>query len=204
MNPDTDRLPRMSGALREEVRITAAAFAALIVLGYALSILRPESTEALLAYVTGSFQAAGADPLSGGEMMVMLLINNLFTAVTTMLSGIVPFLRLPAFTVGINAVLLGAFAARYQTSGIGIAAFLAGTLPHGIPELTALVIACAAGLHLCRTVTDRLRGREGTVSIGEAWRDCSRAYVRYIFPLLAVAAAVEAFITPRLFASVIG
>ena len=50
-------------------------------------------------------------------------------------------------------------------SSLGV--YLVGILPHGIFELPALVLFCAAGLYLCSRVTARVRGdKEGSVSCG--------------------------------------
>ena len=63
-----------------------------------------------------------------------------------------------------NGLLLGAFAALYQDRGLGIE-FWAWILPHGIPEITEIIIAGGAGLILARGLVKpgRLRRRDALV-----------------------------------------
>jgi MoaA/NifB/PqqE/SkfB family radical SAM enzyme len=58
--------------------------------------------------------------------------------------------------------------------------------------------AIAAGLHICRAVSDALlrRGEKGAVV--RAIGDSMLLYARFIVPLLLVSAFIEAFVTPRL------
>ena len=74
----------------------------------------------------------------------------------SMLYGLIPFLPLSALALGTNALMLGAFAAIYQQQGIGLGVYVLGVLPHGIFELSALILSCALGLLICRTGTERI------------------------------------------------
>lgn len=76
-----------------------------------------------------------------------------------MLYGLIPFLPLSALALGTNALMLGAFAAIYQQQGIGLGVYVLGVLPHGIFELSALILSCALGLLICRTGTERILKR---------------------------------------------
>ena len=69
----------------------------------------------------------------------------------------------------------------------------AAILPHGIFEIPAFIIAGALGILLAQSLNEEWYGS------GDAAVD-ARRYVRifllYVLPLVAVAAYVEAFITP--------
>ena len=190
------RFESLSQGMREHIRSAVIAFVALIAVGYVLTLLRPESTQALTSLFTTTTISSGAVEATSSELFVLLFFNNLVAALTAILCGFVPFLHLPAFSLGLNSVLLGAFGAFYQKSGPGLLAYLAGTIPHGVTEIFSLAMACGAGLHLCRTVTDRLTGRQKEPTVSQAWRECAQVYLRYVVPLLLFSAAVEAFITP--------
>lgn len=198
---------RIPDSLREEVRVVSAAYGALIVIGYALTLLYPASTRSLLdlyfsAAAAGSGEAVAT--VTRGELFSVILLSNLFEASVAVFLGFLPLLRLPVFSLGLNAVLFGAFAAYYQSSGFPLGAYLVGTLPHGVFEIAALSVSCACGLYLCRTVSDRVRGRETELTIGQVWRLCSRVYLCVTAPLLLVGALVESFLSPVLLSLAMG
>lgn len=76
-----------------------------------------------------------------------------------------------------NGLMLGAFASVYQSRGLGVD-FWAWVMPHGVPELTALVLCGAAGLVVARALVfpgrltrlDNLarEGREAGALVGGA------------------------------------
>ncbi len=189
-------LPR---ALWSEVLTTAAAFILLLVFGFTAALLRPESVEPLLRLFTDAAAEMGLYQVEGGTLMVTILSNNMLSMLLAIAAGLIPFLHLSALSLGLNALLLGGLAAFYHTSGLGLAAYLAGTLPHGITELAALMIACAAGLYLCRATTYAVLGRVERQTVARTLGVCLRAYTHWIVPLLLLSAALEAFLTPLVF-----
>lgn len=184
--------------LWEQIRVTAGAFGVLVLIGFVVGALRPAAIEPLLNIFSDMVELRGMEQLAGTELAEAIFSNNLFALFWAIMLGFLPFARLPALELGLNALLLGGFAAYYRQSGMSIAFYLAGILPHGVTELSALVVSCASGLWLCRTVTDRILGRENTPTIRETFGGCMRAYVRYIVPLLLISALIEVFITPAI------
>lgn len=182
----------------EMVRITGAAFVVLAVIGYAVQRLRPETAAPLLEAFSSMAENSGLMEAEGAELMAGILTNNLSALFIGVLLGVVPFLRLPAMELGTNALLFGALGAYYQQNGIPIALYLAGTLPHGVTELTALTMSCAAGLNLCRAISDTILRRGKPGDIARAFGDAMLLYARFIVPLLILSALIEAFITPLL------
>jgi stage II sporulation protein M len=71
-------------------------------------------------------------------------------------------------------------------------------LPHGIFELTAVILATAAmlkvGAQLVSTNTDKSLGETLILSLA----DWSKVFVGLVIPLLAIAAVVEIYVTPVL------
>jgi len=187
-------------SLREIIKVTALAFLALALIGFVLGLLRPETITPLLDMFARMVEENGLAETEGAELMAEILTNNLTVLFLAMFLGMIPFLRLPAMELGLNALLLGAMASVYQREGISLAAYFAGTLPHGITELSALVIAIAAGLNLCRAVSDTLLRRAEKGAVLRAVADAMLLYARFVMPLLLVSAFIEAFVTPSLMA----
>jgi stage II sporulation protein M len=186
----------LSRALREEARTVAAAFAVLVAISFVTALLRPEAVEPLLRLFTDAAAEMGLYQINGADLMLTILANNLLTLLMMTAVGLIPFLHLSALSLGLNAILIGGLAAFYQSSGLGLAAFLAGTLPHGVTELAAMVLACAAGLYLCRATTYAALRRVDRQTVARTLQECLRVYTRWIVPLLLVSAALEAFVTP--------
>lgn len=169
----------------------------LILIGYASASLRPVLGEQIYGYFASLVVSTGAVQATEGELVMTLFENNLAASVSAMTDGLLPFLYLSALPLGFNLFVVGVFAAYYQQCGFGLGTYLVGVLPHGMFELTALVVSCAAGLALCRAVTQRLRGREGA-SILRTVSGMVHVLWLAVIPLLLFAALVETYITPAL------
>lgn len=185
--------------LWEEAWKTAVAFLLLIAAGYSLSAVRPESFDPLLRLFTGAAASIGMYQVKGGVLMATLLSNNLLALLVAIAVGLIPLLHLSALSLGLNAMLIGALAAYYRRSGLGLAAYLAGTLPHGVTEGAALVLACAAGLYVCRATTYAALRRVDRRTVARTLGEVLRVYTHWIVPLLILSAALEAFVTPLIF-----
>ena len=133
----------------------------------------------------------------GGISFFTLLLNNLYAAGISILIGCIPFFFLTILPLFSNAVVLGAMGALYQTTGIGMGAFLIGILPHGILELPALLVSFALGLYLCWTLSYKIcLQRERSFRL--ALKEVGRAYLLIVVPLLLAAAVTETYVTPVL------
>ena len=89
--------------LVELVRTTAGAFAVLLAVGFTLGSLRPEAVEPLMRMFTNAAAGAGLYQVEGASLMALILANNLLSLLLVIAGGLVPFLRLPAFSLGLNA-----------------------------------------------------------------------------------------------------
>lgn len=185
------------GDFRRTLGCTAAAFGLLVLLSYVYCSQARDFITWLIEWFTQQVTEAGVVESDGTLRVGSLLRNNVQAMLLAIGYGFLPFVYLPALSLGINALLLGGFAAYYTANGVPLWFYAAGTLPHGLFELPALVLALAGGLHLCRQVTDTLRGRAQGV-VAPLCRDLLRLLVLHILPLLLAAAVVEAHITPAL------
>lgn len=194
-----DLCPTLSRELlRREFLNTAAAFGVLALLGFAAGMLFPDMAQQTLQNFAAQVEQLGltAD-VPQSQLMLTLFFNNITAALLSMLYGIIPFLPLSALALGTNALMLGAFAAIYQQQGLGLGVYLLGILPHGIFELTALVLSCALGLLICRTGSERIL-KKSDVPFFRRTLDCIRVFLSFAVPLLLLAALIEAYITPAL------
>ena len=138
----------------------------------------------------------------GSVVFSALLLNNLSAMVMATVYGLLPFIRLPALTLGVNGATLGLFAGYYVHQGIPLWKYLVGILPHGIFEIPALILSAALGLYLCRTVSDALL-KKRTGSVRAALGQCGQILLWWVLPLIAVAAVIETYVTPVLFQAVL-
>ena len=190
---------RLHGFYRTEyrysLRITAIAFGALILLGFAGSLLLPKLADQLFLQFAQQMAELGIMDTTGRVDVLALLGNNVRATVFSIAYGFIPFIYLPALSIGINSLLLGLFAGVYVNNGISLLAYFAGIVPHGIFELPALFLAMAGGLYLCRTLVRYVRRNEKGL-VGPVVLNLLRLLVMHIVPLLLAAAAIEAYVTP--------
>ena len=123
-----------------EVRRAAIAFF-LVFLAFGVCLAVPELRLGFSAYLQHLFQGMDLTDGAGNLSPLLLLANNLRACAVTMLYGLIPFVRLPALALGVNAVLLGGLAACYAATDTTMLLYAASLLPHGIFELPALILA---------------------------------------------------------------
>lgn len=139
----------------------------------------------------------------GNITAIGLFFNNLIASVFSAVIGAVPFLFLPAFTLILNSAILGVLSAIMGQSGIAatghevLSTLLVSIVPHGIFEIPALLLMISGGLLFCREITFALFSRNKRPLL-ETIGEIARVAVLVSVPLLAVAAVIEAYITPVL------
>ena len=141
--------------------------------------------------VAGVFGAVPIGPF------VTIAANNWLVSAGLAYGGVA--LGVPAVSgLLFNGVLVGALAGVFDRT-----AFLALVAPHGVLELPVIAVAGGLGLHLGGVGWRAVRGRADAETVaGELER---AAYVLVgIGVLLVIASAIEAFLTPRVAAAVLG
>ncbi len=101
--------------------------------------------------------------------------------------------------------LVGYFAGQMALVGVSpLLFFVAFILPHGLFEIPAAILEGAAILHLGASVIAPPPGK----TLGESWllalADWAKISLGLVVPLLAVAALLEAFVTPRVVVALFG
>ena len=183
----------------EALLMTAAAFLIICLLGFGVSLFNKSIPEFVVNYFTQMVQDSNIVTDEGAIRFGALLANNLRAAVFSVLYGFIPFIYLTALAVGMNALILGVLAAYYVSNGTSLLIYFAGVLPHGVFELSALLITFALGLLLCRRITQYIR-KNTKGMMKPLLCNIARSFVMHVVPLLVVAAAVETYITPAVLA----
>lgn len=174
------------------VGMTAIAFLVLVVLSYIAGRLFPEIPATILTYFNEVVADSGIVRDDGSFSALALFGNNLRAMVLSTLYGFIPFLYLPALSMGVNAILLGMVAASVNGQWLLLAA---GILPHGIFELPALCLSLAAGLCLCQNINRYIRKNEKGI-MKPLLLNILRVTGLVVIPLLVVAAIMESYVTP--------
>lgn len=174
------------------VGMTAVAFLVLVVLSYIAGRLFPEIPAAILTYFNEVVADSGIVRDDGSFSALALFGNNLRAMVLSTLYGFIPFLYLPALSMGVNAILLGMVASSVNGQWLLLAA---GILPYGIFELPALCLSLAAGLCLCQNINRYIRKNEKGI-MKPLLLNILRVTGLVVIPLLVVAAIMESYVTP--------
>ena len=126
-----------------------------------------------------------------------LFMNNTRAIVMILLAGLVSFSVLGIVLYLVNISLLGGLFGTFQLLGISPwPLFLAGVLPHGMFEIPALMLGSAAVLYMGVALVTPQTGRSMGEVLIELLADWVKVFIGIVIPLLAVAALIEAYITP--------
>ena len=132
---------------------------------------------------------------------LFVVLNNSLTVFLAIILGII-FGLFPFLVLFSNGTILGIIALFSKTE-LSWSTFFVGTLPHGIIEIPVVILACAVGFKLGKTLFDRVFKNRAPQKLGEAdiKTELNTAlvfFIKVLFPLLVLAAAVEIFITSQL------
>jgi len=125
-------------------------------------------------------------------------VHNLRVVLLATVLGIFSFGAFGIFVLMLPLALLGFFAETATAVGFSKWAFLAAfTLPHGLLEFPAMILAGAIILRVGATMVTPAQNQ----SISEAWlralADWSKIMLTLIIPLFLAAAFIEVYITPQ-------
>ncbi len=133
-----------------------------------------------------------------------IFANNIRVTFLIFLGGIVSFSVLGVMTYLINIGLIGTVLGIFKLIGVSpTLLFLAGLLPHGIFEIPALMFASAIVLRIGAVLVTPQIGKSMGQVILELAADWVKVFFGVVIPLLAIAALVEAYITPSILFAVL-
>jgi uncharacterized membrane protein SpoIIM required for sporulation len=159
--------------------------------------LTPDRIESIKSLVSENI--GNLDTLGERLPAPILFLHNARTTLTFLLLGLVSFatLGLTAF-IGNIALIGGVLGLVHLVGYSPLLVFTAGILPHGLFELSAVILATAAmlkvGAQLVTPQTNKSLGETLLLSLA----DWFRVFVGIVVPLLAIAALIEIYITPWL------
>ncbi|HCB02604.1 MAG TPA: hypothetical protein DEP19_09495 [Anaerolineae bacterium] len=134
-----------------------------------------------------------------------LFLNNTRAVALIFLAGMVSFSVLGIMLYMVNIALIGGLYAFLELLGINpFPIFLAGVAPHGIFEIPALMIGSAVVLYFGAVIVTPQAGKSMGEVILELLADWAKIFIGLVVPLLAIAALIEAYISPSLLLSVMG
>ncbi|MCC5892121.1 stage II sporulation protein M [Exiguobacterium sp.] len=163
------------------------------------SFVTSEQVEEILKQIGDMFESRGLTfDTSAFDTMVALFINNTRVTLLAFLFGLVP-LFLPYIFVVVNAAIIGLVAMIVDFSGESVVKVIAlGILPHGITEISAILLGAAMGLSLNRHIWKKMRGEETDVTFKALFFAGVKTFLLIAVPLLAISAVIEAYVTPLL------
>ncbi|MDF3003903.1 MAG: hypothetical protein K0S22_375 [Oscillospiraceae bacterium] len=161
----------------------------------------PAKMEQQMAQLAELFDEKDVISESGQLSAVGLFFNNFIASGMSVVIGVVPFIFVPLAALAFNAALIGMISAIMATTGAGgLYELLISVAPHGVFEIPALIISSAMGIALCLDVSARVLYRKRDMSFLMLLAELARLSVLVVVPLLAVAAVLEAYLTPTLMA----
>ncbi|WP_202320247.1 stage II sporulation protein M [Archaeoglobus neptunius] len=157
------------------------------IVGYHEAQYNPQLGEGLKKFFEG-FRGFMENPVL---LMLIIFANNAGKSLVAMLAGFF-FGIFPVLFVILNGYIVGVVVS-VKSPEWGIYKVIAAILPHGILEIPAIIISCAYGVWLgYRFYRALFNGEEFKKYVVYA----IKVYLRFIVPVLFIAAVVEAFITP--------
>ncbi len=182
--------------------IALAAFLAAALLTHIYLSAHPDLARTAFASFSSSLLKKIPRDASGIELFLFILSNNLIASALMTALGLIPFLFLPIFGALANGASLGittsmAALKGYQTGPV----LLFSVAPHGLFEIPAFLFAVTLGLLTCLRITNQALSASATRTEDSFLSFSVRIIKRWlaiVLPLLLLAAAVEAFITPLL------
>lgn len=135
--------------------------------------------------------AGQMDDTDSVDMCLKIFANNLQACILLFLGG-ATFGILTLFIMSLNGIVIGAIMEIVHTDHTPL--FVAAAiLPHGIFEIPAFILSGALGILLAQSLIAEWYGGDDTAVDA---RRFGRMFIRHVLPLVAIAAFVEAFITP--------
>lgn len=177
-------------SLKKYILIMTCLFLLSILIGLLISAYNPGIAEGYLVMFEQSFSwIKTLNPLA---IMVIIFLNNAVKSLLALVLG-VGLGFIPILFVAGNGIILGMLASIVSKEH-GPLFVIAALLPHGIIEVPMVLISAGIGLRLGHALYLSLS--RGETDLKTELRQGILFYLRWIAPLLFLAAVVESFITP--------
>ncbi len=166
-------------------------FVASLIAGYGYAVLNPTESARFVEELSADF--GWLMDLSLPQIFLVIFLNNAIKALLAIIFGLLIFV--PVGFVAYNGWIIGIVVCE-QVRTSGYMSVVAGILPHGIIELPMIIVSAALGTRLGVMAFLRMNGTISSKDIISEIKWSVRFYLRWILPLLFIAALIETFITP--------
>ncbi|HUH97824.1 MAG TPA: stage II sporulation protein M [Anaerolineales bacterium] len=162
------------------------------------------TTKDISEIVKTAGQSAGIAQAGQHLSATFIFGNNVRATLLVFLGGMISFSVLGLLVFLLNIGLVGGVLGIVKLIGYSpLLVFAAGLLPHGIFEIPALMIASAIVLRIGAVLVTPQLGKSMGQILLELLADWAKIFIGLVVPLLAVAAVIEAYITPAILAAVL-
>jgi stage II sporulation protein M len=179
-----------SPSLTNAIIVISLLFFATITMGWVGTMHNPKIGEDLMLVFQKEIAGQISDE-NAYDMCLKLFANNLETCILLFLGG-ASFGILTIFIMSLNGIVIGAIM-EIVSKDHSSAFVAAAILPHGIFEIPAFILSGALGILLAQSLIAEWYGGADTAVDAKGF---ARLFLLYVLPLVAIAACVEAFITP--------
>lgn len=167
-------------------------------------MLSSASTKDITGLVKDARQTIGLAQINQHLSALFIFSNNLRATLLILLGGSISFSVLGMIAYLINVGLVGVVLGVFKMIGYSpVLLFAAGLLPHGIFEIPALMLASAVVLRMGAILVTPQIGKSMGQVIFEQFADWLKVFIGVVVPLLAIAAIIEAYITPSILMTVL-
>ena len=176
--------------------LCAVVFIVAGMVGYFVGVSNPDLVESMIQSFFTNAENAGVIQEDGSISTMALLANNWTAMLIAAAYGFIPFAFVPVTSLILNGFFLGISAALYHLNDLSLLSWLSGILPHGIFELTSLVLSVACGVHLCISINHAILRSPKRTTMIETLCDLLRVLIFLVAPMTIAAAFIEVYLTP--------
>lgn len=133
------------------------------------------------------------------QLFGVILLNNEKAALMILLLALIPIPGIYWLTFLITSISVGfvlGLTVKHGSWLLAVKAFVLGILPHGILEMSALLIAISLAAQLNQHWRQFLFSKKNFSYFNNSVKSIILQYVIFVVPLIALAAIIESFITP--------
>jgi len=159
--------------------------------------ITPERVKDVQKYIARNLGNLDVNVLHENVPAPWLFFSNVRATLAFLFAGLISFSTLGIALFMINMVLIGGvLGAASLIHYSPVLVFVSAILPHGIFEITAVILATAAvlkvGAVLVTPQPDKSMGEVFLLSLA----DWFRVFIGLVVPMLAIAAVIEVYVTP--------
>jgi stage II sporulation protein M len=177
--------------LRTAAIMAILAFVLTTIAGIAVVMQNPSTGQQFIQVIRDQVMGK-VDARDPASLAVFIFVNNLQACVLLFLGGATLGI-LTLFIIASNGIIIGGVMEIVREDR-GLRYVAAAILPHGIFEIPSFILSASLGFVLGTSLLAEWRGVGDSAGTAAAY---GRTFLRVVVPLVAIAAFIEAFITPQ-------